>query len=82
MIKTLNYRPFIDDETCYVEMTGLSTDNKPTFSNGKTIGQNSLFLELDTKSLYYCSKSGSKGEEVVYDGVLKQGMSDDDEGVN
>lgn len=70
MIKTLNYRPFIDDETCYVEMTGLSTDNKPTFSNGKTIGQNSLFLELDTKSLYYCSKSGSESEETVVDGVF------------
>lgn len=58
MIKYLNYRPFVNDHNGqpYVECTGLSTDTKPNAS------ENSLFLELDTKTLYYCSKKSEKGE--------------------
>ena len=36
------------------EFKGLSTDRKPTGTfGGKTIGDNSLFLELDTGDIYY-----------------------------
>ena len=35
------------------EFKGLSTDTKPTKIDGYDIGQNSLFLELDTGDFYY-----------------------------
>lgn len=43
---------------------GLSTDTKPALAP-----VNSLFLELDTKTLYYCAKSGSQSEEAVAEWV-------------
>lgn len=65
MIKYLNYRPFVNEAEGkpYVECTGLSTDTKPN-----EVSLNSLFLELDTKTLYYCSKSGGESEEVIFEG--------------
>lgn len=64
MIKYLNYRPFVNEAEGkpYVECTGLSTDTKPN-----EVSLNSLFLELDTKTLYYCSKIGGESEETVYE---------------
>lgn len=49
---------------------GLSTDTKPTLAP-----VNSLFLELDTKTLYYCSQSGSQSEEVVYEGEVTEDLT-------
>lgn len=45
---------------------GLSTDTKPALAP-----VNSLFLELDTKTLYYCAKSGSQSEETVFDDTVE-----------
>ena len=40
--------------TTEFELKGLSTDEKPTDEvNGRKIGVNSVFLELDTGDLYY-----------------------------
>lgn len=35
------------------ELKGLSTDTKPTEIGGRTVGVNSLFLEVDTLDIYY-----------------------------
>jgi len=44
--------------TAEMELKGLSTDSKPTGAfSGKTVGINSLFLELDTGDLYYFTGS-------------------------
>ena len=40
--------------TAEMELKGLSTDTKPTGSfSGKKLGENSLFIELDTGDIYY-----------------------------
>lgn len=44
--------------TAEFELKGLSTDTKPTGEvNGKKVGVNSLFLELDTGDVYYFTGS-------------------------
>ena len=44
--------------TAEMELKGLSTDTKPTGEfSGKTVGVNSMFLELDTGDLYYFTGS-------------------------
>lgn len=49
--------------TAEFEFKGLSTDSKPTGEvNGKKVGVNSLFLELDTGDMYYFD--GSDWNEV------------------
>ena len=73
MIKYLLRRPYVHDDLGleYVECTGLSTDTKPN-----EVSLNSLFLELDTKTLYYCSQSGGgESEEVVFDGNVVDGQT-------
>ena len=39
----------LSHDTQYMELEGLSTDEKPT----EDVGVNSLFLELDTGDFYY-----------------------------
>lgn len=41
------------DRNFEYDFKGLSTDSKPTEWGGKSIEQNSLFLELDTGDFYY-----------------------------
>lgn len=48
MIRTLTLIPQ-DDDIHYVEMAGLSTDDKPT----KTYATGSSFLEVDTGDVYF-----------------------------
>ena len=62
---TVNAMLGANSTVCEFEFKGLSTDTKPTGKfgsatnaqgseiGGKTIGENSLFLELDTGDLYY-----------------------------
>lgn len=45
------------NETAQFDLSGLSTDTKPTEINGFPIGTNSLFLELDTGDFYYYTGS-------------------------
>ena len=40
-------------ESAQFEFAGLSTDTKPTEIEGFPVGENSLFLELDTNKFYY-----------------------------
>ena len=40
------------------KIKGLSTDEKPSQINGVDIGENSLFLELDTGKFYYLKQQG------------------------
>ena len=66
-----------DGSLMITEMTGLSTDVKPT---GENIGSNSLFLELDTGNLYYYDgaawnllQSGSGGGSAPTGGLQLYG---------
>lgn len=40
-------------EAAQFELAGLSSDTKPTEIEGFPVGDNSLFLELDTGDFYY-----------------------------
>lgn len=52
MVRILVREPQLDD-IHYVEMTGLSTDNKPTgFATG------SIFIEVDTGKSYFYDEAG------------------------
>jgi len=43
-----------DGETYFTgELRGLSTDTKPTEINGKKIGNGSVFIEIDTQTLFF-----------------------------
>lgn len=46
------------DGSAYFELSGLSTDTKPSTFQGYSVADGSLFLELDTGDFYYFS-SGS-----------------------
>lgn len=48
----------------YVELRGLSTDEKPTEINGKIIGNGSVFIEIDTGKLYFYDKENEQWKEV------------------
>ena len=45
------------------KLKGLSTDEKPSKINGVNIGENSLFLEMDTGDFYYLKQQGSSSTE-------------------
>ena len=72
MIKYLLRRPYVHDDLGleYVECTGLSSDTKPN-----EVSLNSLFLELDTKTLYYCSQSGGEEEKAEFEGEVENGLT-------
>ena len=46
------------------EFKGLSSDTKPETIGGKDVGDNSLFLELDTGKFYYFDGEGKQWVEV------------------
>ena len=58
MVKLLN-RKVLDDGTHYVELAGLSTDDKPVsyYATG------SLFLEVDSGDVYAFDEEGDSGSE-------------------
>lgn len=53
-----------EGETIYTELRGLSTDTKPTTIGSKTIGNGSVFIEVDTQKLYFFDEDSQtwKGE--------------------
>ena len=58
MITVNNMTADHDTEVAEFELKGLHTDSKPTAEfNGKKVGTNSLFFELDTGDLYYFTGS-------------------------
>ncbi len=42
-----------EGETITGELRGLSTDDKPTTFEGKTIGNGSVFIEIDTGKIFF-----------------------------
>lgn len=50
-IENTNITP--NDSYISAELRGLSTDGKPTEANGKKIANGSVYLEIDTKKLYF-----------------------------
>lgn len=52
LYKNDNVRKTTEGQTTYCELRGLSTDTKPTEINGYTIGNGSVFIEIDTQDVY------------------------------
>lgn len=53
-----------NDDVNYYEFSGLSTDTKPT----QNIATGSVFLEVDTGSVFFYDESGAEGEEWIQAG--------------
>ena len=54
---TVNNKTANNTGTAAFELLGLSTDTKPTGTfSGYRVGENSVFLELDTGDLFYFTK--------------------------
>ena len=66
MITVVNKKkPIHGGKTWLYEMSGESTDNKPSVLDGNTVGVNSLFLELDTGDFYYLKTPAQSGTKDV-----------------
>lgn len=52
LYKNDNVKKTTEGQTTYCELRGLSTDTKPTEINGYTIGNGSVFIEIDTQNVY------------------------------
>ena len=52
LYKNDNVRKTTEGQTTYCELRGLSTDTKPTTINGYTIGNGSVFIEIDTQEVF------------------------------
>lgn len=52
LYKNDNVRKTTEGQTTYCELRGLSTDTKPTEINGYTIGNGSVFIEIDTQAVF------------------------------
>lgn len=52
------------DERVSVEIRGLSTDEKPTELGSKTIDNGSVFIEMDTGSVYLYDLDSEEWNEV------------------
>lgn len=51
-------------EYTQLELRGLSTDNKPTTIEGRTIANGSVFIEIDTGKIYMYDLSTETWNEV------------------
>ena len=51
-------------ETKEMEFRGLSTDTKPTELDGETIINGSVFIEIDTGSVFVFDENGQEWNEV------------------
>ena len=51
-------------ETKEMEIRGLSTDTKPTELNDETITNGSVFIEIDTGSVFVFDENGQEWNEV------------------
>ena len=52
LYKNDNVKKTTEGQTTYCELRGLSTDTKPTEINGMTIGNGSVFIEIDTQEVF------------------------------
>ena len=42
-----------EGQVIYAELRGMSTDTKPTSIGNKTIGNGSVFIEIDTQKIFF-----------------------------
>lgn len=52
LYKNDNVKKTTEGQTTFCELRGLSTDTKPTEINGYTIGNGSVFIEIDTQEVF------------------------------
>ena len=64
LYKNDNVKNTTEGTKTYCEFRGLSTDTKPTTINGYTIGNGSVFIEIDTQKLFFFDENTQtwKGE--------------------
>ena len=60
LYKNDNVRKTTEGQTAYCELRGLSTDTKPTEINGYTIGNGSVFIEIDTKAVFIYNETSQE----------------------
>ena len=60
LYKNDNVRKTTEGQTTYCELRGLSTDTKPTEFNGYTIGNGSVFIEIDTQAVYIYNEASQE----------------------
>lgn len=53
-----------NNETLVVELRGLSTDEKPTTIGDATIGNGSMFIEIDTGKIYMYDLENEQWKEM------------------
>lgn len=64
LYKNDNVRKTTEGQTTYCELRGLSTDTKPTEINGYTIGNGSVFIEIDTQKLFFFDEESQTWKEA------------------
>lgn len=52
LYKNDNVKNTTEGRKTFCELRGLSTDTKPTEINGYTIGNGSVFIEIDTQEVF------------------------------
>ncbi len=53
-----------EGEIVSAELRGLSTDTKPTETDGKTIGNGSTFIEIDTGKIFFYDAENEEWKEA------------------
>jgi len=64
IFKSDNVKATEEGQVFYGELRGMSTDTKPTKMGEKTIGNGSVFVEIDTQKLFFYDETSQtwKGE--------------------
>jgi hypothetical protein len=53
-----------EGQVIYAELRGMSTDTKPTSIGNKTIGNGSVFIEIDTQKIFFYDIDSEAWKEV------------------
>lgn len=53
-----------EGEIIFAELRGLSTDAKPSKKDGKTIGNGSVFIEIDTGKIFFFDGNSKTWKEA------------------
>lgn len=62
IFKTDKIKSTDEGQTIYGELRGLSTDTKPTEIGNKTIGNGSVFIEIDTQNVSIYNEASQQWE--------------------
>lgn len=62
IFKTDKIKSTDEGQTIYGELRGLSTDTKPTEIGNKTIGNGSVFIEIDTQNVSIYNEDSQQWE--------------------